>query len=247
MRRFIVEKEQIRGRTTTLVGPEARHMVHVLRLGVGDTVELVDNRGNTYTADIEAIDGGRITLSVGEAQGVPRESPIRITFAQALLKDRKMDTLIRQLTELGVTRWMPFPAERSVPRPDAERFKKRVARWGKIALGALKQCRRNHPPSIEPQASYTAVLDAAVTSNVKVIFSETAREPLAGRGAASERIESVFFLVGPEGGFTPREIAAARSLGFDPVSLGPRILRAETASVAACALIQHIYGDLGRK
>lgn len=245
MRRFIVEKEQIQGHTATIVGPEARHMVHVLRLRVGDAVELVDDRGTAYAADIAAINGGQITLSVGEAEGTPRESPIRITLAQALLKDRKMDTLIRQLTELGVTRWMPFPAERSVPRPDAERLKKRVVRWEKIALEALKQCRRNHPPSIEPQVSYAAVLDAAVTSNVKVIFSETAREPLAGKGAASERIESVFLLVGPEGGFTIQEVAAARSHGFDPVSLGPRILRAETAAVTACALIQHVYGDLG--
>jgi len=220
-------------------------MVQVLRLQVGNVVELVDDSGTAYEATIEAIDGGHVSLLIGEQVHSHRESPIRISVAQALLKDRKMDTLIRQLTELGIHRWLPFPAERSVPRPDPRRSENRLARWEKIALEALKQCRRNHPPLIEPQASYAAVLDEAETSNLKWMFSETAREPLSEASTASGRIESVFLMIGPGGGFTTREIATAISHGFFPASLGPRILRAETATVAACALAQHVYGDLG--
>ena len=230
MRRFIIEEELSQGQTATIVGPEARHMIQVLRLRVGDTVELVDTQGRAHGASIERIDGGRISLLVGTSRRSGRESPIRMTLAQAFLKDRKMDILIRQLTELGITRWMPFPAERSVPHPDTERLKKRVTRWEKITREALKQCRRNRPPSVEPLVSLSAVLEEAVSADVRVIFCERAGEPLTSRDTPSEHIESVFLLVGPEGGFTAREIAAARSHGFVPASLGPRVLRAETAT-----------------
>ena len=245
MHRFFVKQKWMAGRTATIRGQEARHMVHVLRLRIGDLVELVDDGGAVYKATIEKIDGESITLSVGEPRHSHRESPVRITLAQAYLKDRKMDRLIRQLTELGITRWIPFPTERSVSRPDHRRLSNRVARWKKISREALKQSRRNHPPSIQPFPSYAAILDEAKTSEVRVVFCEKARQPLAPSRAPSGVVTSVFVLVGPEGGFTAREIVAAISRSFSSVSLGPRILRAETAAMAAIALIQYLYGDLG--
>jgi len=135
MHRFFVTQERIEGRKATILGQEARHMVQVLRLRIGDTVELIDDGGATYGATIETIEGGCITLSIGAPRQIPRESPMRITLAQALLKDKKMDTLIRQLTELGIARWIPFAAERSFPRPDAERPKKNVWPDGRKSPG----------------------------------------------------------------------------------------------------------------
>jgi len=220
-------------------------MVQVLRLQIGDAVELIDDSGHAHRATIQTIDGERVSLSVGKPRHIHRESPIQITLAQALLKDRKMDTLIRQVTELGVNRWMPFPADRSVPRPDEERLKNRVARWKKIAREALKQCRRNQLPRIEPQVSFMAILEAAATSQLRLIFSENAREPFAETDTPSSNIDSVFLIVGPEGGFTPQEVDAAKAHGFSEVYLGPRILRAETTTLVACALTQHVFGDLG--
>ena len=245
MRRFKIDVNTMTGKTATIMGPDANHMANVLRLKAGDPVILFDGTGLEYAARIDQVSRGEVRLSIQEGRPCRVESPVRITVAKGFLKDKKMDTLIRQLTELGISRWIPFFGARSVPRPDAARLEKRMARWQKIATEALKQCRRAQPPQIETAAGFEQMLAAGTDADIKIAFweEEKSARPAGDRAGGDPR--DIFIILGPEGGLTAEEIAFARRAGFKSVSLGPRILRAETATLAACTLVQHLYGDMG--
>ncbi len=246
MRRFKIDARVIAKSACVIRDPDANHIVNVLRLKAGDRVELFDGAGQEYTAIIAEIRRGEVRLSIERSRRCQVESSVRITLAQGFLKDKKMDTLIRQLTELGISRWIPFFGARSVPRPDAKRLAKRAARWQKIADEALKQCGRAQAPRIETASDFNQMLRLAEASAVKLIFweAEAAAFPENDRVDGTDHRE-VFIVLGPEGGFTAGEIDLARQAGFQSVSLGPRILRAETATIAAGTLVQYRFGDLG--
>ncbi len=253
MRRFHVGAGKIDaagpGGKVLLSSTDANHVRNVLRLRPGDPVRLFDGSGVEYDARISVIsaDGG-VQATVAGSVVPGTESPAEITIAQGFLKEKKMDTLIRQLTELGICRWIPFFAERSVARPDARRLRARKERWEKIAAESLKQCRRSRIPEIGETLSYHEMIAASTAADLRIVFWEksTAEDPnlfsLSGAGPFS----TVFAVLGPEGGLSEAEIDAARAAGFVTAALGPRILRAETAAVAACALLQYFLGDLGK-
>ena len=158
-----------------------------------------------------------------------------------------MDRSVRQLSELGVARWIPFICERAVARPEASRVGYRQERWRKIAVESLKQCRRGDLMAIEALSSFEQVLEFGQACDLRIIFWERAVEPLSARrshGAAGPPA-SVMVVLGPEGGFSEQEVRTAEAAGFVPASLGPRILRAETAALCACAIVQYVFGDLG--
>ncbi len=222
-------------------------MAKVLRLKEGDRVVLFDGTGNEYEAAIEAISAREARLSIKKYSRGLAEPPVCITVAQGFLKERKMDILIRQLTELGISRWIPFAAVRSVSRPDVQRLTKRVVRWRKIATESLKQCRRARPPRIQTAAGFEQMLRFTGEADVKMAFWEAEEKSvLDADGFRDTDLQEIFIIIGPEGGLTPEEIGLARQAGFQSVSLGPRILRAETATIAACALVQYLFGDLGK-
>jgi 16S rRNA (uracil1498-N3)-methyltransferase len=230
-------------------GPDARHIKNVLRLKPGEEIGLFDGRGMEYIARIESFHARGIQVRVLVRRPSQTESTVDITIAQALLKERKMDGLVRQLTELGARRWIPFYAQRSIPKPDRRRAAARVQRWEKISREALKQCRRGRVMEIQSPISLNEVFIAARASDLKIVFWENEAcaldaAHLPSRGKAIQRI---FAVLGPEGGFSEQEIEAARADGFITAGLGPRILRAETAAVAAATLLQFLYGDLGKK
>lgn len=245
MRRFYIADNQIHGDSTTLSGQDARHLKDVLRLDVGDTVCLFDGKGHEYRAEITEMQPGNITLAILETLTSTTESPAHITLAQAYLKDKKMDTLLRQLTELGLSRFLPFQASRSVPQPDKKRLTARMERWKKIAQESLKQCNRSQLPEISETVSFKDVLDQAGPDDLKIMFWEKAREPLIFDSELKKSCRRIFILLGPEGGFSDDEATAAQEKGFITKTLGPRILKAETASLTACALIQYLFGDMG--
>ncbi len=242
--RFPVSGPLSIGRKTYLAGTDAVHIRKVLRLRHGDRVALFDENGTEYEARIDALTGERVTVSVLSAARPQRESPVRIALAQALIKGKKVDRVVRQLAELGVDAWLPFPAQRSVARPARDKLEARADRWRRIAAEAAKQCRRLKPPEIGPVDDLDAVIAQAEPFDLKIVFWEEA-PVAAGWPEPDKPVQSVFLLVGPEGGFTAGEIARVRDTGFVQASLGPRILRAETAAVAVCTLAQHRYGDLG--
>lgn len=247
MRRFFIPVVNLANSVPAIVGSDARHIVQVLRMKPADMVELFDGSGWAYAARLETVHPQRVTVSVMRRYLCPCESSLNLAVATGYLKDKKMDTLARALTELGVTRWVPFFAKRSVPSPSQKRLTARHQRWQKISLEAVKQCERGRLVAVDVQPDLDKTLEASEAYDLKLIFWERggASQRLPRRGEAREAT-SVFLLLGPEGGFDPQETAAAQSAGFISVSLGPRILRAETAVQTACTLAQYRYGDMGK-
>jgi len=230
-------------------GPDARHIKNVLRLKPGEIIGLFDGRGMEYTARIESFHSAGIQVRVLVSRPSQAESSVDITVAQAMLKERKMDGLVRQLTELGTLRWVPFYAQRSIPKPDRRRAAVRVERWEKISREALKQCKRGRVMEIQSPTTLREVFVEARASDLKIVFweNEACALDAANLPPRGKAIQQIFAVLGPEGGFSEQEIDAARADGFITAGLGPRILRAETAAVAAATLLQFLYGDLGKK
>lgn len=248
MRYFYVNPAHMNGNQAEITGEEARHVVRVLRLQRGDRIHLLDGCGQEYEGVIRDASAAVVVVDIVQQRRISTESPLAITMAQALIKDRKMDRLVRQLTEIGVTRWIAFSARRSVPQIKPAKIGSRVQRWEKISIEAIKQCRRGKPMRIEPPMDFAAMLAASETADQKLIFWEQMTgEPVAPLSHIANPPTSCFVAVGPEGGFTETEVQEALAAGFVPVSLGPRILRAETAALAAAVLVQNRFGDLGEK
>jgi 16S rRNA (uracil1498-N3)-methyltransferase len=244
MRRFFISPEQLAQPKPFIEGADAHHLRVVLRSQPGDRITVLDGRGNAYQVRIVAIEHEKVFVEVEMA--IP-ENPVpatEIMLAQGYLKDKKMDGLVRQLTELGVARWIPFLAARSVPVPDHKRLLGRYARWQKISIEAVKQCGRRRPMVIDPVLSFNAALEQARYCSNKLIFWEKKSDTQIPAPARPHSPAKVFVMVGPEGGFEPDEVELARQAGFSAVGLGPRILRAETAAVAAVVLTQYVFGDM---
>lgn len=245
---FIEESKKLKLMSVVNIsGSDARHIKNVLRLVPDDIIGLFDGTGTEYEARITEFFKTGVKLTVTQRSKKKIAPKIQLDIAQALLKDRKMDGLIRQLTELGISSFSPFISHRSVPRPDKNRLSLRAQRWDKITKESLKQCRRGYIMTIKEVVSFENMLDYAKKSDLKIAFWEDAAEPIGSvvdlnNKAAAKRI---FAILGPEGGFTSEEINMAREAGFVTASLGPRILRAETATVTACALLQYLFGDIG--
>ncbi len=246
MRRFFLDREKILSDKPTLTGSDVKHLRTVLRLKPGDDVFLFDGQGSEYRARIIAGTPKTITLSVLEQFPSTAESPVEITVGQGLLKARKMDRIVRQMTELGIYALIPVLAARSVPRPRPERWAQKEQRWETITNESLKQCGRSQILCIEPPSSFKELVAVSRTHDLKIIFHEGNFGEKSNLYLKDPRaVRSVLALIGPEGGFTPNEVRMAVEGGFVCVSLGPRILKADTAVVAACALLQHAFGDAG--
>ena len=248
MRYFFIEQSELSGTAAVITGSDARHIKTVLRLKPGDKIGIFDGRGFEYRAEIIALSPERIKVSITNSSPSTAESPVQIVVAQAFLKEKKMDGLVRQLTELGVTKWIPFFAERSVSRPEKKQISARTQRWKKIAKEALKQCKRGRIMEIGETVSFEEVLNLGESCDLKVVFWESEfRSVNAQLPKPSLQINTIFAVLGPEGGFTSREIASARDRGFVTAALGPRILRTETATIAASVLLQYVFGDMSQK
>jgi len=251
MRRFFIEHPkgtEACGSTQVITGSDARHIKQVLRLKPGDKIGLFDGTGLEYEAKIVNLFHSQVEVSVVRISHSATESPVQIIVAQALLKGRKMDGLVRQLTELGITRWIPFMAKRSVPSPSQESLLARSERWKKIAKEALKQCQRSQIMKIGATISFEEALNLENECDLKVVFWENESKSINSTIVQPDRhYRKIYAMLGPEGGFTEQEIKSARDSGFVIASLGPRILRAETATVVACALLQYLFGDIRQK
>lgn len=247
MHRFYITTDAISGNEATLTGQDAKHLATVLRLKPGDRVELVDGKGTKAKAEIRSVSPQIASLTIVEKSEAISESPVHITIAQGMLKDKKMDMLIRHLTELGICEWLPFFSSRSIPKPDAKRLKSRLERWNRISREALKQCGRSMVPVIGEPLQFVDLLARGAAFDERIAFWENATAPIGDVPRQNLKpIKRVIVLIGPEGGFSEDEIEAAKNNGFDSYSLGPRILRAETASITSAALVQHFFGDLGK-
>ncbi|MCM2283467.1 MAG: 16S rRNA (uracil(1498)-N(3))-methyltransferase [Desulfobacula sp.] len=243
MQKFILPDVFQAPSTGTISGQDAKHIVRVLRLKKGTDLEISNGRGKDFSARIAAASVDRVQLEIIEELNSVTESSVHITLCSGMLKDNKMDLVIKYATQLGIRSWVPFFSERSIPSPDAKRMEKRVERWESIARESLKQCRRSRLPEIFRPLDFETVLTLPESSDIKLAFWEKASARL---DALQKKDDAgrIFILIGPEGGFSDHEVGLAQQKGFVSCSLGPRILRAETASIASCTLVQHIFGDM---
>lgn len=235
MRRFYAPKQNFAGSSVVLDSDETRHLRDALRLKIGDAASVFDGGGNEYACAVASIGKREAILSItGPIEPPAAESPFALTLAVSLLKGEKFDLVTQKAVELGVSKLIPVEAVRTEVRAvDGE---KRLARWQKIALGATKQCGRARLMEITKPVS---LKDFATAAEAPVYFF-TERGGKSFKASAENQTTAV---IGPEGGWEDSEIEIARECGFELVTLGSRILRAETAAIAIAALLQHKFGD----
>lgn len=219
---------------------QAHHLAHVLRLTAGDPVVVFDGRGLEYAATIERVGKSALTLRVGEPREVDRESPLTVTLAQGVSSGERMDYTVQKAVELGVAAIQPLATERSIVRLDAARAAKRLAHWQAVAIAACEQCGRNRVPPMLPIVSFTVFLGTAGARGLRLTLAPGATVTLRDLARPAE---PVTILAGPEGGLSPRERSDAHAAGYVPIRLGPRVLRTETAALAALAAMQMLWGD----
>ena len=246
MHRFIVKRAGgfSPDETVELPREEAQHAVKVLRLRAGDAVELIDGEGRAYAAEMTRAERDGAALVVkGALPG--REAPIAVTLYMGLPKAEKLELIAQKLTELGGVRLAPVVMARSVARPDKKDADKRRERLERIALEATKQCGRGRVPEMAAPLAWKDALGQMAAHELTLVPWEEARGlRLSDVRAQNPDAKDIALLIGPEGGITPEEAREAEALGARLVTLGPRILRAETAAIASVAAVMTLWGDL---
>jgi len=235
--RFYVDAALRAGGVCALPEEAAHHAVHVLRVRAGDAITLFDGRGGEYAARVAAIERLRIRVDVLEHHAIERESPLHVVLVQGVSSGERMDFTVRKAVELGVAEIRPVLAAASVARPRGERAAARHVHWQKVAIAACEQCGRNRVPAVQPMVNAAEYREDG--AGTRILLSPRAELALSKVGI--ER--AVTIAAGPEAGFNAREEAAFLESGFVPASLGPRILRTETAALAALAALGALRGD----
>ena len=230
------------GSTHTLPDSAAVHVTRVLRLGAGDPITLFDGTGMDYDAILREVARNRVSAEVGCGRRVDCESPLAITLLQGVSRGPRMDLVIQKATELGVCVVQPLLADRSVVRLDAERGQARLEHWQRIVISACEQCGRSVVPHILPARTLPEALAELEPGTVGLTLDPAGAVALPELLGEARRVA---LAVGPEGGFTGNEISTLTAAGFRGLGLGPRILRTETAPLAALAILQYARGDLG--
>lgn len=224
----------------------ARHACRVLRLRAGDDLTLFDGAGGEYTARIAAVARERVSVEVLQWRDVECEAPIQLTLVQALQAGEKMDMTMQKAVELGVARIVPVASRRSVVRLDGERALRRLEHWRGVVASACEQCGRNRVPEVAALGGLDRWLGQPAASGVlRLMLVPGAAQTLNDLAIPAPGGE-VELLIGAEGGLAPEEVALAAAAGYQGVRLGPRILRTETAGLAALAAIQCLWGDFGK-
>jgi len=229
------------GTRVTLEGGAASHVTRVLRLRVGEALTLFNGAGGEYAAGIEQVHDGGVAVTIGEQRAIERESPLTLTLAQGVSRGERMDLVVQKATELGVSGIVPLFTERSVVRLGAQQAERKLNHWRAITIAACEQSGRNRLPNVAPPLSLADWLrSGADRDGGRLLLSPAATARI---DALPRPATSVTVLIGPEGGLTNAEQEAAVAAGFLPVRLGPRVLRTETAAIAALALLQRAFGD----
>jgi len=247
MRRFFIDEILSTQRSFAMTGSEAKHVTRVLRMGPGDRIVLLDKAGERFQAVIEEVSRHHVRVTLERPLPAPAPSPVHITLCQALLKSPHMDLLVEKTSELGVNRVLPFIAERTVVKVEGGRARAKVKHWQEIAQSAAKQSDRAMPAEIGPLHSFNEMLTVlSKESALKILlWEQEGIKHLKDLLRSNSPATRVLAMVGPEGGFTEREVKEAGEAGFVSVSLGCRILRAETAAISLVTIIQYEWGDLG--
>jgi 16S rRNA (uracil1498-N3)-methyltransferase len=237
MPRFHVDTALRAGTSLTLPEEGAHHAVHVLRIRTGDEITLFNGRGGEFAARVASIERLKVMVDVLEHRAIERESPLRMVLVQGLSAGERMDFTVRKSVELGVAEIQPVLAAASVARPKGERAAARLEHWQKVAIAACEQCGRNCIPKVLP---LIAAADYRGGTGTRILLSPASelRFTQAAKGG-----ESFTIAAGPEAGFNADEERAFLDAGFVPARLGARVLRTETAGLAALAALSALAGD----
>jgi 16S rRNA (uracil1498-N3)-methyltransferase len=237
--RFYLDQPLAAGARFSLPPGPARHAARALRLGVGDPISLFNGEGGEFAARIERIHKDEVAVTVGGFADVERESPLRVMLAQGISGGERMDYTLQKAVELGVTAIQPIAAKRSVVKLAGERVERRVAHWQAVVASACEQCGRNRVPVVAPPLSLADWLGRQPPARLLFLSPQAAK-----RLAELPPPDATDCLVaGPEGGFEADELAALDAARAVAVRLGPRVLRTETAALAALAAMQALWGD----
>jgi len=233
--------------TLWLPAAAAAHVAKVLRLRPGAALTLFDGRGGEFEAQVLALERHRVQVQVGAHRAIERECPIPVTLLQCLVRAERMDWIVQKATELGAAEIVPIASQHSVVRLDESGAGRRLSHWRAVALSACEQCGRNRVPSVRAAVAFERACAEAHESAARLMLDPDAQQSLASAAyalAAAGPMTALSVLVGPEGGFSEPERAAAHQRGFVSCHLGARTLRAETAALAALAAIQALLVDL---
>lgn len=228
------------GREFALPDVVAHHALRVLRLAIGAAITLFTGAGGEFAATLVRADKRTAWVRVDAFDPVEREAPLAVTLVQGVAANEAMDYIVRKSVELGVACIQPVVTTRGARFPAGERGDKRLAHWRQIVVAACEQCGRNRVPPVQPVLDVDDWLTARVANEGGFLLSPGASDSLSAMTAPLTRVD---LLVGPEGGWTPQEVAQAQRAGCAPVRLGPRVLRTETAAAAALSTINALWGD----
>ncbi len=230
------------GQTLSLPEEVANHLVRVMRLREGEGCILFNGDGHDYAATLSAISKRKVQVHIDSVQAVDNESPLAITLLQGIARGEKMDLILQKATELGVSRIIPVNAERTEVKLDAARAEKRIAHWRNVVGSACGQSGRARIPSIGSPQALAAAVAALPEQTLRLTLDPLGEHRLASLPNAPAN--GVVIAIGPEGGWSPRDRQQLGEAGFQGLQLGPRILRTETAGLAAIAALQARLGDL---
>jgi 16S rRNA (uracil1498-N3)-methyltransferase len=229
------------GLRVRIAGSAANHILRVLRLAPGDALIAFDGRGGEYSARIGGLGRNAVTVEIGEHSPIDRESPLAVTLVQGVSRGERMDLVVQKATELGVRRIVPVLTERAVVRFDAKQRAARLRHWLGVAVAACEQCGRNVVPQIAAPAPLGELLSEGDDDSCRLVLTPAGEASVRDLTAGWA---GVTLLIGPEGGLSQAERQSAIRAGYRPLGLGPRVLRTETAAIAALAAVQLRLGDL---
>lgn len=244
--RVFVDAALTAGELLPLPPGPAQHLVKVLRLQAGATIRVFNGRGGEFDATIESAGKQQVLARIGTHHAIDRESPLRVTLLQGVARGERMDFVLQKATELGVAAVVPVLASRSTVRLDQDGAERKRAHWHGVLAGACEQCGRNVLPTLHAAARLPVAL-AKCDSALKLVLEPTTDAATLQqllKALPEGRNASVCLLVGPEGGLDADELRTAKEAGFVSCRLGPRVLRTETAALAALAALQALAGDL---
>ena len=241
--RIYTSQALVEGRTVELGAGPSKHLLTVLRLKPGASLVLFDGSGHEFEATLDAADNRRARVLVGMVRARGSESPLRITLAQGISRGERMDFTLQKAVELGVAEIIPVLTERSVVRLDGRQATRKQQHWQQLVIGACEQSGRVRVPTVRaPLALRDLLSERPQAAGLELLLHPEASAGLSDLAAPEKN--QIRLLIGPEGGFSAAETAAARHAGFTAVRLGPRVLRTETAALVALSLLQARWGDL---
>lgn len=246
MSRFFVKDIDNISNVIRIYGEDVNHIKNVLRMRSGDILEVSDGRGFDYIVEILKLEQDCITTGIIQSQANRTEPPVQVTLFQGIPKSDKMDFIVQKSVELGIVKIVPVITGRTVVKLDSQKDSiKKVERWRKIALEAAKQCGRGALPTVENVMSFGEALEYATENDLSIMPYEKETAQGLRNIIMNNKPRKKGIFIGPEGGFTEEEVKKAVAFDIKPVTLGPRILRTETAGIAVISIIMYEYGDMG--